>query len=85
MRLENKDVDMIKGVITQLLDEFKGELLCNIRERDSKQLWSARDVMAEFDICKKTVSNWANKGILNPLCVGHSVYYKKEDIDAIKN
>lgn len=36
MRLENKDVDMIKGVITQLLDEFKGELLCNIRERDRK-------------------------------------------------
>ena len=32
MRLENKDFDMIKIVISQLLDELKGELLCNIRE-----------------------------------------------------
>ena len=51
MRLENKDVDTIKGVITQLLDEFKGELLCNIREVMVLLIEKTEDNLEIFNYC----------------------------------
>jgi len=85
MKLENKDIEIIKDIISNAHDEFKQEIMYHIDQRNRKQLWSTKDVMNEFQICKKTVSNWADKGILNPLYVGHRVYYKIEDIERVKN
>ena len=40
--------------------------------------------MKRFTIkSKKTIANWADNGILNPVKIGHRVYFKSEDVEAL--
>jgi hypothetical protein len=83
MKLESKDLEILKNLFSDEIDSLRSEILYHFKNINSKDLYTTDDVMKRFTICKKTVSNWSDNGILNPVKIGHRVYYKSEDVEAL--
>lgn len=84
MKLENTDLQILRNLFSDEIDSLRSEILYELKTIGKKDLYTTEDIMKRFTIkSKKTISNWADNGILNPVKIGHRVYFKSEDVEAL--
>ena len=45
MKLENKDLEILKNLITEAQDDFRSEILYHLKNINNKDLYTTDDVM----------------------------------------
>ena len=69
----------------QMLIEHKSQILKEIRTRENNQPFTIDELSKFFKCSTQTIRNWSAEGILNPIYVGHRVYYKAEEVQELLN
>lgn len=66
--------------------EITNQLFSKLKEDTTatpKQLLNSAEVAKHFGISKLTLQNWRNAGTIKFTKIGHKVFYKTEDIQAL--
>jgi excisionase family DNA binding protein len=81
LRLDYKIIwleGIFKGFITEALTEFKEEL--RRLEELKSPLLTIGDVAKRFQVCKATVHNWIDRGVITGFKVGKNRYFTEEEV-----
>lgn len=74
----NELVELINEGIRTQLQTFSARINSNAPKDDKPHL-TKRETAKFFDVSVNCITDWSNKGILQPFKVGQRVYFSKEE------
>ncbi len=68
-------------------ERVKNEAIGTVRQEDSKLLkeqiglYTIKDLMSIFGVCRRTISNWQSSGKLSYVKIGNLLYVSKQQFE----
>ncbi len=67
--------------LIQMFGEVVRKELANFKESLKPEYYTRADICRDFHVTLTTVNRWSAMGVLNPVKMGHRVYYLREDVE----
>jgi hypothetical protein len=81
MRIIQVTPEELKQLINEALDSKLKEILHNVKPEPKIEYLSRKETSKILGVCKGTLNNWNNSGILEPVYIGKRVLYTRQAID----
>lgn len=72
---------IIDRAVKTALEQFSAELRSLLATASSNRLKTVPEVAADFQVCERTVRNWADNGDLVATRIGSSIRFAQTDLD----
>ena len=77
-------LDELKELFSTLLDEREAERQAESESQHNDELVSADETAVILGVKRNSLWRWAKSGYLIPVKIGRTCYYKRGDIDKLK-
>lgn len=77
-------LDDLKELFCTLIDEREAERQAETENQHNEELMSADETATTLGVKRNSLWRWAKSGYLVPVKIGRTCYYKRGDIDKLK-
>jgi len=79
--IEDEIVQRIEQKLDLLIDTRKASSEVAVRTKP----YTIPEICEIFGVCKRTVHNWVNAGLLPPMHIGRRAYFRTQDVERLAN